>query len=177
MPPLLDNFFIRPLLHLLTRENEFYVLAAAQKHARLLRCTRFTSEEAPLPKETPTTLRDATQTRKPDHVLENRASPGPSMGSSPGVMFGTNTDKEDRDEYLGHWYRELAAGVEDTIRDTGAPMILCCVEYEQPLYRAANAYPHLLADAVTGAPDSFKGGELHKRAMEVLDRHSAAKAD
>ncbi len=172
-----DNYFIRPLIPLLNRDKEFYILAAAQKHARLLKCTEFTSEEIPLPKETPTTLRDDTQTRKPDHVLDNRVSAGPSEGTGTGVMFGTTTDKEDRDEYLMHWFKDLSRGVTDAIGDSNAPLILCCVEYEQPIYRDVNSYPHLLEEGVIGAPDSFKGGELHRRALEVLERHDAHKVD
>ena len=95
-----DNYFIRPLIPLLNRDKEFYILAVAQKNARLLRCTEFTSEEISLPKETPTTLREDTQTRKPDHVLDNRVSAGPSVGTGTGVMFGTSTDKEDKDEII-----------------------------------------------------------------------------
>jgi hypothetical protein len=171
------NYYIRPLIPLLNRDKEFYILAVAQKHARLLKCTEFTSEEVPLPKETPTSLHADMQTTQPDHVLGNRASAGPSEGVGTGVVFGTGTDREALGEYLLHWFKDLSRGVGGVIGDSKVPLILCSVEYEQSLYRAANSSPHLLEEGVTGAPDSFKGGELHRRALEVLQRHDEQKVD
>jgi hypothetical protein len=172
-----DNFHIRPLIPILNRDKEFYVLAIAQKHLRLLRCTEFTSEEVALPDNIATNLRDDTQTRKPDHTMDNRVTPGPSAGSSVGVMFGTNTDKEDRDQYLHNWFRDVARGVSEVLKGSNAALILCCVEYEQPTFRDSCTYPNLVEEGVIGAPDSFKGGELHKRALEVLQRHIDKRVD
>jgi hypothetical protein len=172
-----DNYFVRPLIPPLNRDKEFYILAVAQKHARLLRCTEFTSEEVRLPRETPTTLLEETDTDQPDHVLDNRASAGPSEGAGTGVMFTTSTDREDRDQYLAHWFKHLSRGVAHVIGEAKTPLILCCVEYEQAIYREVNTYSHLLEEGVAGAPDSFKGGELHRRALEALQRHDEQKVD
>jgi hypothetical protein len=172
-----DNYYIRPLIPLLNRDKEFYILAVAQKHARLLKCTEFTSEEVPLPKETPATLLEDTDTDQPDHALDKRASAGPSEGVGTGVMFSTSMDREDRDQYLAHWFKDLSRGVAHVIGDTRTPLILCCVEYEQAIYREVNTYPHLLHEGVAGAPDSLKGGELHKRALEALQRYDEQKVD
>jgi len=171
-----DNLFIRPLIGLLDREKEFYVLALAQGNTRLLRCSEFTSEESPLPPSTPTNIDEYMNLAKPDHVLDNRQTLSPVSGA-PAVMFGTSADREARDGYLENWMREVARGVDRALKDAGAPLILCCVEYEQPLYRQANLYPRLLDETVIGAPDGFKGGELHKRALEALVRHREASAD
>jgi hypothetical protein len=172
-----DNYYIRPLIPLLDRDKEFYTLAVAQKRARLLKCTEVTSEEAPLPKETPTTLLQDTDTDQPDHVLDNRSSAGPSEGVGTGVMFSTSTDREDRDQYLARWFKDLSTGVAHVIGEAKAPLILCCVEYEQAIYREVNSYPHLLAEGVVGAPDSLKGGELHRRALDALQRYDEQKVD
>jgi hypothetical protein len=172
-----DNYYIRPLIPLLNRDKEFYILAVAQKHVRLLRCTEFTSEEVPLPKETPKTLLEDAGTDQPDHMLDNRASAGPSEGVGTGVMFSTSTDREARDQYLAHWFKDLSRGVAHVIGEAKTPLILCSVEYEQAIYREVNTYPHLLEEGVAGAPDSFKGGELHKRALEALQRYDEQKVD
>jgi hypothetical protein len=36
------------------------------------------------------------------------------------------------------------------------------------MYRNINTYPHLADQHVQGSQDSLKGGELHKRALEVV---------
>ena len=172
-----ENFFVRPLIPFLNRDKEFYILAVAQKHTRLLKCTESTSEEVPLPKDTPATLHQDMQTDQPDHNQENRVSPGPSQGTTGGVMFGTGTFKEDRDKYLAQWFKDLSRGVGHVLHDSSAPLVLCCVDYEQALYRVENSYPHLIEEGITGAPDGFKGGEMHKRALEAMERHCDQKVE
>jgi hypothetical protein len=60
-----------------------------------------------LPAGTPLSLSEAMQTRQPDHVLDNKSSAGPSVGSMKGVMFGTATDRDTKDEHLLHYFREI----------------------------------------------------------------------
>ena len=152
------HFYIRPMLPELTRSRTFYLLALAQGKTRLLRCTTRTLEEVPLPQHTATSFETYMNTAKPDHVRDNRASPGPSAGSSPGIMFGTVSDAEDWDQYMAHYFRQIDRGVVEVLRGHAEPLVLCAVEYELPLYKTVSTYAHLSDEVVRGAPDSLKGG-------------------
>jgi Bacterial archaeo-eukaryotic release factor family 3 len=163
-----DHFYVKPLLPLLHSDRNFYILALSQKHIRLLRCTGQTSEEVPLPDSVPKTLWDDSRTEAPDHDQENRGAAGPSTGSMKGVVSSTNTDREARDEYLLHFYKHVGKGVADRLKDESAPLVIAGVDYEIALFRRENSYPHLAEDAVHGAADALKGGELHKRALEAV---------
>jgi hypothetical protein len=114
---------------------------------------------------------------KPDHVLDNRASPGPGAGSSKGVMFSTSTDKEDKDEYLAHFYKQVDRGLNEMLRGKTAPVVPVGVEYELALYRALSTYPHLAEEGVQGAPNSLKAGEMHARALDAMSRQYGKKVD
>ncbi|MBV9082813.1 MAG: hypothetical protein JOZ62_09070 [Acidobacteriaceae bacterium] len=164
------HFYIRPLLSELTQDRSFYILALSQRKVRLLHCTTRTSEEIPLPESTATSWEAFMNTAEPDHVRDNRASPGPSSGSSPGVMFGTVTDTEDWNEYMGHFFKQIDRGVNEVLRGHSEPVVLAAVEYELPVYRAVNTYPHLADEMVRGAPDGLRGGEMHARALDALRR-------
>jgi hypothetical protein len=165
-----SHFYIRPLLSELTRKNSFFILALSQKNVRLLRCTSRTSEEIPFPPGTATSFDAYMNTAKPDHLTENRAAPGPASGSSKGVMFTTSSDREDKDEYLLHFFRQIDRGVNETLRGKTEPVVLAAVEYELTLYRDVNTYPHLAKECVQGAPNSLKSGEMHARALDALLR-------
>jgi hypothetical protein len=169
-----DHFYVKPLLPLLYSDQTFYILALSQKHIRLLRCTVHSSEEVPLPESVPKTLWDDTQTEKPDHDLNNRGSAGPSVGSMKGVVSTTNTDKEAKDEYLLHFYKHVSKGIAERLKDETAPLVIAGVDYELALFRRENTYPHLAEDAVHGAADGLKGGELHKRALEAVQPYFEA---
>ena len=58
----------------------------------------------------------------------------------------------------------------EVLRGETAPLVLAGVEYETAMYRELNSYPHLAEGNVHGSPESLKGGELHKRALEVAQR-------
>ena len=163
-----DHFYVLPLLAVMRENRPFYILALSQKHVRLLRCTNTTSEEVELPASVPHSLDEFIHTDKPDHVLDNSSAGGPGTGSMGRVMFGTGTDKERRDQYLQHFYKSVDRGVCELLKNDSAPLVLAGVEYELTQYRGESKFPRLVDEGVRGAPDGLKGGELHKRALEVI---------
>jgi hypothetical protein len=171
------HFYVRPLLPELARNNIFYILALSQKDVRVLRCTSSTSEEVALPASVAKSFDAFMNSAKPDHVLDNRSSPGPAAGSSKGVMFGTSTDREDRDEYLDHFYKQVDRGLNEILRGKTEPVVPAGVEYELALYRSLNTYPHLAEEVVQGAPNSLKAGEMHARALDAISRQYEKKVD
>jgi Bacterial archaeo-eukaryotic release factor family 3 len=171
------HFYVRPLLPELTRGKSFYVLALSQKNVRLLRCTSRTSEEVDFPAGIATSFDTYMNTAKPDHVLDNRASPGPGAGSSKGVMFGTSSEREAKDQYLAHFYGQIDRGVNEVLRGKTERVVLAGVEYEIALYRSVSRYPHVANACVDGAPNSLKSGEMHARAIDAILRCYEKKVD
>jgi hypothetical protein len=165
-----DHFQIRPALKSLQQDKlEFYLLALSQKHVRLLRCTRYESTEIPLPENTPTDLETWLNTRmpnaSPDHGTEH-PSEGP-IGS-----FTSTTDVDHKDEHIANFFRIINKAVSDMLKDQTVPLVLCGVEYERSMYQGINTYGNLLPDGVQGSPQSLKGGEMHKRALEIAHEWS-----
>ncbi len=171
------HFFIRPLLPELTKNRTFYILALSQKNVRLLRCTSRICEEVPFPAGMPASFDEYMNSAKPDHVSDNRGTPGPSSGSSKGIMFTTSSDREDKGEYLTHFFQQIDRGVNEVLRGKTEPLVPAAVEYELALYRPLNTYAHLAEESVQGAPNSLKSGELHSRALEALERCYEKKVD
>ncbi|HZS55378.1 MAG TPA: hypothetical protein VFA65_13340 [Bryobacteraceae bacterium] len=164
------QFFIRPLLLELKRNKTFYLLALSQKNVRLLRCTMHSSEEVPLPQSVAVNFDEYMNTAKPDHVLDNRSSGGPDVGASKGVIFGTGAEREAKDQYLAHFYRQVDRGVNEVLRGQTEPVVLVGVDYEIALYRSLSKFPRLAEEAVEGAPNSLKAGEMHARAIDAIQR-------
>lgn len=171
------HFYIRPLLPELTRDKAFYILALSQKNVRLLRCTSRTSEEVSFPQHVATSFEAYMNSAKPDHVTDNRATAGPGAGSSKGVMFTTSSEREDKDEYLAHFYRQVDRGAEETLRGKPEPVVLAGVEYELALYRSLHSNLRLAHECVQGAPNSLKSGEMHARALDAMLRCHEKKVD
>lgn len=169
-----ERFQIRPLLPLLSREQRFYILALSQKHIRLFYCTYKGEREVQLGRLAPQSLQDWMNARIPDHVLDNRAVGGPSVGHMKGVMFGTSTDRERQDEYLTHFFIEVDKGIHQILGSEAAPLILVGVDTEIALYRRVNSYSHLMEQAVSGSPNPLTAEEIYRRALEIVTRAFSA---
>jgi hypothetical protein len=162
-----ERFDIRTLLQIENGQKRFYVLALSQNRTRILRCTESTSEELEIP-GAPKSLADAMQTKPPDHVLDNRITAGPSVGTGTAVMFGTSTDRDSKDEYLLHFFAELDRAVNRMLSGSSEPLIAAGVEHEMALYRRINTCPRLVEPGIYGAPDGFEAGEMYRRALDLL---------
>ena len=169
------HFDVRTLLEIRNAQKHFYIVALSQNRSRLLGCTESTSHEIELT-GTPVSYAESRHTRKPDHVLDNRITAGPSMGSGGGVMFGTSSDMDDKDEYVLHFFMELDKGVSNALRGSSDPLIPAGVEHELALYRRVNTYPHLLEPGIHGAPDGLEAGDLHRRALDLINLRAAEPA-
>ncbi len=163
-----NAFNLRPVMMLLEQKREFYILALSQNHPRLLHCTESTSGEVGLPPSVPKNFLEFRETRQPDHVLDNRSASGPSTGSMKGVMSGTSSDTDNKNEFHHDYYRAIDRGVSHILNGSKLPLVVVAVEHELAIYRSVNTYPQMVEPGVHGAPDGLKGGEMHKRALELL---------
>jgi Bacterial archaeo-eukaryotic release factor family 3 len=163
-----DHFDVRTVLAFEAAHKSFYILALSQKRTRILKCTQDAAEEVPFPAGFPYNLADAMQTRQPDHMLDNRSSGGPSIGAGT-VVFGMSSDREAKDEYLLHFFKGIDRAVRVALNGSEEPLVPAGVEHEIALYRRVNTYPELVEPGVHGAPDGLEGGEMHRRAVQVLE--------
>lgn len=165
------HFYIRPLLPGLVRDRSFYLLALSQKHTRMLHCTMHSSEEIPFPSEIKTSFETWMNQNKPDHTaVYNAMSSGAQGASGPNALAPKGSDREKKDEYLGHYFKQIDHGLNEVLRGKSEPLVLCGVEYEIPIYRRINNYPHLASEEVRGSADGLKSGEMHSRAIQALER-------
>jgi hypothetical protein len=172
------HFYIRPLLPPLVKEQSFYLLALSQRNTRLLRCDSHSSEQVALPTYVRSDFDAWMNQAKPDHTSFYHAMSSGAQGAfGPNALAPKGADRESKDEYLSHFFKQIDRGVNEVLKGKTEPLVLCAVEYELPIYREVNSYPHLLPAEVRGAPNSLKSGEMHARALEALEAAYATKVD
>ena len=165
-----ERFEIRPLLAALAREQRFHLLAIGRHHVRLFRSTPHSTEEVRLEGIAPQNMQEFLYTRQPDHLLRNRMTAGPSIGSMKGVVFGTGTGSESEKEQdrFRHFLKAVERGVTKLLRRDAEPLILAGVEYDVAIYRQLNTYAHLLEQVIHGSPEGLTAQNLHERAWEIV---------
>lgn len=168
-----EHFYILPILGMLDADRHWYVLALSQKNVRLLKCTAHSSEEVSLPPGTPTALDEWLNTRLPNESPDQRG-PAEETPKEPGATLGTftsQTDRDRKDEFLQNFFREVDKGVMEFLRGESAPLVLAGVEQQVGFYKRISGYLHLTDGAVHGSPEGLKGGEIHSRALPIVQEH------
>jgi hypothetical protein len=176
------RFFVHPLLPLLTSDGHFYLLALSMKCVRLYRGTRMGLDELEV-KGMPKNMEEAVQHEDLQTNVQHRSwgsrmsstrrakqSLGTISGS--GVVFhGQGSDEDARKPDMEEFFKQVDDAVVARLHAEQAPLVLACVDYEAPLYRAHNHYPALLEAVVEGNPEQWSADELHRRAWEAVEPH------
>ena len=173
------HFYIRPLLPELVRDKTFYLLALSRKDVRMLRCTTRTSEEVALGAGTVAnydTWMNSVQARS-QRSRQRQSRRRRAEHNKAGIIAPMGREDETKDDDLSHFFKQIDRGVNEALRGHTEPLVLAAVDYELPVYVAVNSYPHLAPEAVHGAPNSLKGGEMHARALDALTKWYDQKVD
>ncbi len=166
-----SRFTIRPILPVLSGEGHFYVLALSQKHVRLLRCTRETSQPvdvAGIPASMAEAEAQAGEVIEKD--LQFRVGT-PSAGrrhSGAGIGYASGPEQSDK-ERIARFFHAVDHGLADVLRGERDPLVLAAVDYLHPLYRQSSSYGHLLGEGLIGSPDAVRDDDLRVRAWALVE--------
>src|SRR5262249_29983536 len=150
-----------------------------QKSVRFFQGTRATVQELGLPAGVPTDLEDALRygdELAPDRQLLSRtvhthpAAGGPA-GARAGIFQGKRPGVDSARDGLEESCTRVDHGLHHFWHTKQAPLVLAADTVLQPIYRAANTYPHLLAEGIKGSPEHLGAQELHARARDLVRPH------
>jgi len=158
---------VKPLLPLFMGDGHFFTLALSQNQVRLLEGTRHSVDEIDL-EGVPGSLIEALGYKDLERQLQfHTQTQSLGRGGRAGVFHSHDPADEAKSRVL-QYFRQVNEGLGQVLRDEHAPLVLAGVEYLLPLYKAANTYPHLLDQGITGNPEILTPAELHGRAWEIV---------
>jgi hypothetical protein len=163
-----ERFHLKPLLPILSSEQEFYVLALSHNQVRLLRGTRWQVSELEL-EDVPSSLAEAIWYKDPEPRLHSHAS---SRGSTALTFHGHGLGEESSDEELKQFFRKVDDGVRSLVTDARAPVVLAGVGYLHPIYRSISDL-EVMNKGIDGNPDEIPAGKLHEKAWDIVSSRQA----
>jgi Bacterial archaeo-eukaryotic release factor family 7 len=161
-----NRFHLKPLLPFFTGDGHFYVLALSQNQVRLLEGTRHTVDEVDL-ESMPKSMAEALQYERFEKQLQFHTGTSSGMGRLSAMFHGHAISDEDKDRIL-RWFHRIDDELPTLLAGERSPMVLASVEYLFPLYTAANTYPHLLGQGISGNPEELTPEELHAQAWTLV---------
>lgn len=187
------RFHVKPLLPLLSKDGEFYVLALSQDKIRLLRGTRHTVEELDpdaLPDDLVDALGGEEYTEPLMMQMSTRDMGGQTVGANipsqkgrkvgdrqaqPKVFSGHAAEEEEPKKRIRKFFQRLDDQITRYLGGTEKPLVLAGIDFLLPIYREANSYPHLIEEEEIIANTKIASPEeLHDAAWEIVEPRFAA---
>jgi hypothetical protein len=162
------RFHIKPLLHLLVNDGQFYILALSQNRVRLLQGSRFAVTEVDL-EGVPASLEEALGEQEQERQLQFRTHVPRGKGRRAALFHGHGVGKDDAKDQIRRYFRLVDAGLTELLHGQRTPLVLAGVDYLLPIYREASDYPHLVKGGVTGNPEELGEKELHAQAWALVE--------
>jgi hypothetical protein len=149
---------VRPLLRTLTFPHVAFVLALAQGSVRVVEVT---PDLDPAPIKVDDLPSDVAGAAGKSSIADR--APTRRLQGSEGQKVRMHQYARQVDQAL----RPLLNGLE-------VPLILAATDPINSIYRSVNTYPHLLAQGISGNPETVSDGELAARTRKILDDFYAA---
>ena len=161
-----DAFHVKPLLRVMSRGEQFNVLALSENQVGLLWGTRERVGQVDLPGDVPESLAAALWFEDPERQLQFRQAA--RAGTGKGAIFhGHGGGKDQPQEEIERFFRAVDGGVRHLLRPN-VPLVLAGVERLLPIYREVTSHDPVMDGEVTGNPDRLTPEELHEEAWEIV---------
>ncbi|MFP4473660.1 MAG: hypothetical protein ACLFPX_07355 [Candidatus Omnitrophota bacterium] len=160
------HFHLKPLLPLITRDQNFYILALSQQQVRFFKAHRQGIQEVGF--KGPHSKEEAVPhaAGKKNEFYHTRTGKGD--GQTPTSYLGHGAETDDTKQGLDLFCRTVAGKVEDRLKDQKAPLILAGVDEVTAAYKNENRYPYLQDQTIEGNPEQWRPEELQKKAWEIV---------
>ena len=153
-----DRFHLRPLLRTLTFPHIAFLLALAQGSVRVVEVTPDLDPARIDVDDLPSDVAGAVGKSS----IADRAPTRRIQGS------------EGQKVRMRQYAREVDRALRPLLNGLEVPLILAATDPIDSIYRSVNTYPHLLAQGISGSPETVSDRELAARTRTVLDDFYAA---
>lgn len=172
-----SGFQLKRLLHLLSTDTAYYILALSKKNVHLYIGTRDTVSELDI-ETIPKSLAEALKYDEYEKHVQFRSMPmGARTGGRSGaaVFHGHGGSEDSAKTNLLRYFQQIDKGLTEFLGTNSSPLVLAGVDYLLPIYREANSYSHLLPEGIVGSPDRMSTEELHRRSWEIVQPYALQK--
>jgi Bacterial archaeo-eukaryotic release factor family 11 len=153
-----DRFHVRPLLRTLTFPHVAFVLALAQGSVRVVEVT---------PELDPARI-------KLDDLPSDVAGAVGKSSIADRAPIRRVQGSEGQKVRMRQYARQVDRALRPLLNGLEVPLILAATEPIESIYRSVNTYPHLLAEGISGNPETASDAELAASARPILDGLYAA---
>jgi hypothetical protein len=165
-----EQFYLKPMLRLLTGDGRFYVLCLDRAGVRLFESTRHEIHELGLG-DTPTTFVEVVGDQiEEQHLQWHTGTPGGAAGGGrPAVFHGQGGGDDDQEPEIRKFLAAVDEGVRGILRGQDAPLVAIGLDDLLSTYLKLGSYPALVKDGLRLHPGDLTPDALRDRAWSVVE--------
>jgi len=162
-----DRFYLRPILPAINRDDRFFILSLSRNKVELLEANKQMARPVEVP-NLPANITEALNVTSADRGEQVHAGAAGLRGKESMVFHGQGGKPDSKKEDLLNYFRQINSAVAARLHKEHRPLILACVDYEVPIYRETNTYPHLVNESISGNADYMTANQLHEKALPLI---------
>ncbi|TXB65540.1 baeRF7 domain-containing protein [Phaeodactylibacter luteus] len=157
------SFLLSPLLPVLNHDSRFFLLALSQNEIRFFEGSRYSITPVQIEDLVPKDMASLFELSDAPGTLQHHGSSQQSQ-----VYHGHGYGKDDQEQDLIKYFREVDEGLMQMLHDEQPPMVLACVDYLYPIYKSISKYSRIYPEPIPGNPDHQDAVLLHEKAWSRL---------
>ncbi len=159
-----NHFYLRYMLPMLKDEKRFFVLALSQNEVRFFEGNKNSITPVKIEDLVPNGIEEIVGVE--DNVTNLQVHSG---GSGNTIIHGHGGGKDNKNETLKKYFRDIDSGLMEMLHDEDAPMVIYSVENQIPIYQEVSNYSNIHDEYITGNPESDDPSLIHEKAWSVLE--------
>lgn len=161
-----DHFYLRHMIPMLKGEKRFFVLALSQNDVRFF--------EGNANSITPVIIQDLMPIGTEEMIgMEDKPAnlQARSGGAEGSIFHGHGGGKDDKNETLKKYFRDIDHGLMKMLHDENIPMVIYSVEKQIPIYQEISKYSNIHNKHIIGNPENDDPVLIHEKAWAILKDH------
>ena len=166
---LATKFFTKPLIPLITDDEEYLILALSQNENRLFTASKQKIREIEM-KGAPKSVESMKVDDDPNFEEPIRTA-NPEVGNSLVYNKATQGQAIENDfnkNELTRYFRAIDESL-NKYKKKNTPLIIAGVEYLIPIFREKSKYPNILDEYIKGNPEILDAKDLHRKSWDIIE--------
>ncbi|HLP06195.1 MAG TPA: hypothetical protein VK152_12275 [Paludibacter sp.] len=163
-----NELYLTPLLHSFYVDGVFYLLTIKPDEVKFYEGSKYSLNEIMIQENVPARLEEVVGYDYEQKGFQFRA---PTATKGTYNARGEN-ETESKNELL-RYFQAIDAGLMASVLqgEQKIPLLVCCLDFQFPIYQEANTYPGLFPLHLSGNPAFMNTAELHKEAWDILEHY------
>jgi hypothetical protein len=167
-----DQFYLRPIMPMMSGEGRFFLLALSQNEVKFFEGTKYSITPVIIDDLVPQDMESILIDAGAKESLQHHSGGGISA-----IFHGQGRTTDDDMKNVRKYFRQIDKGLMTMLHDESAPMIIAAVDHLVPVFKDISEYDNIVHENISGNPEDASPVDLHERAMNILKTFQEGKKD